>query len=125
MATSHWCTALAYDVICIINAYLNACIKASATAAPSDPGGRTPESFHFTIDELDHGRYHGRPLQPSLRQILLAWDNKRAAVASIPRQPPPPTAVSELAKEVPRRQEEEETTSSPQLHVGAHRKEIW
>ena len=86
MATSDWCTALAYDVICIINAYLNACIKASATAAPSDPGGRTPESFHFTIDELDHGRYHNHPLPPSLHQLLLARENERMTAAMSPRR---------------------------------------
>ena len=60
MATSHWCTALAYDMSCIVNAYLNACIKASTTAAPLDLGGHTSVSFPFIIDELDHKRYHSQ-----------------------------------------------------------------
>ena len=90
MATSHRCTAFVFGVSCIINAYLNSCSKASAMATPSYLGGRTPASFQFIIDELEHGRYLSRPLPPLLRQLLLAQYNKRATVSRRSREPPPP-----------------------------------
>ena len=72
MVTSHRCTTLAFDVFCIINAYLNACIKASATEDLSNPGGEIPASFQFIIYDLEHGVYLDRPLSPSLWKLLLA-----------------------------------------------------
>ena len=90
MTTSLRCTALAYGVSCAINAYLNTCIKASATASSLYLWGQTPASFQLIIADLDHGHYHGQPLPPSLRQLLQVRENERAADTSIPRHPPPP-----------------------------------
>ena len=71
MATSHQCTALALDISCVTNAYLNACVKASATSALSDPEEKIPALFQFIINDLEHRCYLGQPLPPSLWQLLL------------------------------------------------------
>ena len=81
MATSHHCTAFAYDVSCIIGNYLNACMKASATVSLTDPGGRILVSFQYLINKLIHGRYVGIPLPPSLWTLLVTHDTKRAVAA--------------------------------------------
>ena len=70
MATINQCTAFVFGVSCVINAYLNTCIKASTTASLSDPGGRTLASSQFIIDKLDHRRYLRRTLPTSLRQFI-------------------------------------------------------
>ena len=66
MMKSHRCAALAFDVSCIISAYLDIFINDYATPSPSHPGGRTPAPFQFIIDDLEHGHYLGLKLPPSL-----------------------------------------------------------
>ena len=68
--TTSACTAFAYDLSRTEAAYYNACIRASTTALPSDPGGRTPVSFSMLLDELTWGRYRGQPLPASLQTLI-------------------------------------------------------
>ena len=70
ISTIHCCIAFEYDVSCIIGTYLYACVKASATASVSDPGGRILTSFRYLGEKLSHGRYVERPLPPSLKNLL-------------------------------------------------------
>ena len=90
MVKIHQCTSPAYNVSCIVNTYLNKCIKASATYSTYNMGGRSPTLFRFIIDEMDHGRYQGQLLPLSLCQILLARKNEKAEAARNTRHPPPP-----------------------------------
>ena len=57
MAMIHPCTEFAYDVSCFIGIYLNMCIKASATASISDPGGQIMVSLQYLMKKLTHRRY--------------------------------------------------------------------
>ena len=94
MVTSHRCTAFSYDVSCIIVTYLNACVKASATASVSDPGGRIPILFQYLRYKLSHGKYVGHPLPPSLQNLFATRDSERAAADRRAREPAPgPTIV--------------------------------
>ena len=77
MATSHSCTEFSYDVLCIIGTYLNVCVKTSLTASVLDPGGLITPSFQYMRDKLSHGRYVGRPLPPSLQNLLATWESER------------------------------------------------
>ena len=70
VGTTAACTSFAYDLSRTEAAYYNACIRASTTAHPSDPGGRTPVSFSMLLDELTWGRYRGQPLPASLQTLL-------------------------------------------------------
>ena len=75
-------TRFAYYMLWIVSAYLNACILASMAAAEGDPGERTPVLFQYLIDELDHGRYTGRALPRSIRDLLTVRAGIHAALAS-------------------------------------------
>ena len=98
MATSHRCTAFAYDVSYTIGTYLNACVKASVKALVKDlvsePGGKILSSFQYLRDKLRHGQYVVRPLPPSLQNPLATKEPERAAVARRTWEPAPvPTIV--------------------------------
>ena len=98
MATSHRCTAFAYDVSYTIGTYLNACVKASVKASVKDlvsePGGKILSSFQYLRDKLRHGQYVVRPLPPSLQNPLATKEPERAAVARRTWEPAPvPTIV--------------------------------
>ena len=121
MATNHRCKALAFDISCVINTYLNACAKSSAMASPLDLGGRTPALFQFIIDELEHGHYLVQPLLTFLRKLFLARDNKRAAAARSSRQPPPPGSGVRSDGALAGRGGVYTPVSWP--HTGVHRKE--
>ena len=49
-------TRFAYDLSWVVGLYLNACVLASSEAGQGNPGARTPCSFQFIINELDHLR---------------------------------------------------------------------
>ena len=82
-------TRFAYDMLWIVSTYLNTCILASTAASEGDPGARTPVSFQYLIDELDHGRYTGRALPRSLQDLLTVRAGRRAALALAAALPPP------------------------------------
>ena len=50
---------------------------------------RTPVSFQYLIDELDHGRYTGRALPRSLQNLLTIRAGRRTALASAAALPLP------------------------------------
>ena len=75
-------TRFAYDMLWIVSAYLNACILASMAAAEGYPGEPTPVLFQYLIDELDHGRYTGRALPRSIRDLLTVRASIHVALAS-------------------------------------------
>ena len=83
-------TRFAYGVLWVVGRYLNACVLASWAAGQGDPGARTPCSFQFIINELDHRRYAGRQLPASLQGLLNVRTRKRALAAPPPLPPPPP-----------------------------------
>ena len=61
MDTSHRCTVLVYDVLYVINAYINTCIKAYAMADPSDTRDKTQRRSSFliwTMVATTVGHYH-------------------------------------------------------------------
>ena len=83
-------TCFAYDMLWVVGRYLNACVLASSAAGQGDPGARTPCSFQFIINELDHGRYTGRQLPAYLQDLLNVRARRRALAAPPPPPPPPP-----------------------------------
>ena len=82
-------TQFAYNVSWIILAYSNAYILALEAAVEGDPGTRTPVSFHYLINELDHGRYTGRTLPRSLHDLLTVRSSRLAALESAAALPLP------------------------------------
>ena len=94
MENSESTTCFAYDVSWVVGCYLNACILASSAARQGDPGARTPCSFQFIINKLDHGRYSGRQLPASLQGLLSVRARRRALAA-----PPPPSPAPQIRYE--------------------------
>ena len=74
MATSHHCTARAYNVSFIIGTYLNVCTEALTAAYISDLGGRISVSFQYLREKISHGWDVGRPLLPFLKTLFLTRD---------------------------------------------------
>ena len=89
MAEQETMTQFAYHVSCIQSAYLNACILESTAAAEGDPGARTPVSFQYLINELDHGWYIGCALLRSLQDLLTVRAGRRAGLALAAAMPLP------------------------------------
>ena len=76
-------------------------MKVLATASVSDPKGRILTIFQYLREELSHGRYMGRPLPPSLHNILATQDSDRAAAARCARKRAlVPTIVGRVALDV-------------------------
>ena len=82
-------TRFAYNVSGVVARYLNTCVLDSSAAGQGDPGARTPCSFQFITNELDHRRYVGRQLPASL-QGLLNGRTRQRELAATPNPPPSP-----------------------------------
>ena len=65
-------------------------------AAEEDPGARTPVSFQYLINELDHGWYTGHTLPRSLQDILTIRAGRRAALAEAAAHPPPAPQIIDV-----------------------------
>ena len=86
-------TRFAYDLLWVVGRYLNACVLASSAAGKGDLGARTPCSFQFIINKLDHGRYAGRQLPASLQGLLNVRARRQALAEPPPLVPCPPGPV--------------------------------
>ena len=93
MATINCGTPFSDDVSCIIGNYLNACVKVSVTASVSDPGVRIPISFQYLREKINHGRYVGCLIPPSIENLLATRDSERAATARRAREAAPGPAI--------------------------------
>ena len=81
MAKQETTTRFSYNVSLIVLAYLNACILELTAVAEGGPGARTPVSFQYLINEIDHGWYTGCALLRSLQDILTVRAGRRASLA--------------------------------------------
>ena len=66
IVTIHWCTTLAYDVLCIVGNYLHACVKASAMVSLMDWTGLQVDEdvgYAITATNADMDGLDGRNAQ--------------------------------------------------------------
>ena len=114
MLTSHWCMALEFDISYVINAYLNAYVKASEISAPPRiQGGKSHCCYSSSLMSWSTSASSVIPYLPHSVNFSCHSTTIGRQWLGFQDSLHPPAAGEELAVLPPRRPGEEETPLFP------------